>query len=140
MGETSEKQKQLEGYIVALYTAILQFMLRARLSFEARAASECPPASLLGDRPNERAMNEINLVLRLFCPMYMFLLNILHKLRPMCFALTAHLLSGREKLSGYGEDAILRSRHNDQPAAARMMVKHAATEGPDNDYAKVSEL
>ncbi len=39
--ETSEDRKELEVHIVALYVAILQFMLKARLFFEAKTASKC---------------------------------------------------------------------------------------------------
>ena len=51
MRETSEDRKQLEGHIVALYKAILQFMLKVRLFFEASATSKCPLASHSGDCP-----------------------------------------------------------------------------------------
>lgn len=47
--EISEDQKQLESHIIALYTAVLQFMLKVRLFFEASAASKWPLASHLGD-------------------------------------------------------------------------------------------
>ena len=45
--ETSEGRKELEAYIVALYVAILQFMLKAKLFFEASTASKCTLRSSL---------------------------------------------------------------------------------------------
>lgn len=49
-------------------------------------------------------------------------------------------LSGRERLQGYGRDAILRSWQNRPPAAARMILERAAAKETDDEYSKVLEM
>lgn len=84
--EISEDLKQLEGHIVALYTTVLRFMLKVRLFFEASAASKCHSTSHSSDcskciPPMFRTIHATNLALRLLSIMYMFALNIPHKLQ-----------------------------------------------------------
>lgn len=86
MRETSEDRRQLKGHIVALYTTVLQFMLKVKLFFEASAASKCPLESHLGACPKQRRsifckMNAADLALRQSRLMCISAFNIPHMLR-----------------------------------------------------------
>lgn len=55
--EASEDRKQFEVHIVALYMAILQFMLKAKLFFEASTASRCTLQSSLREVAQKRNLS-----------------------------------------------------------------------------------